>query len=182
MSGRVRRRDWRTGWRTIALVCVLSLAGCAFATADGWDRTELDGLEVAHPKGWVAVGDETLTERWVWGVQDAPGDAAALQLLATGRLGTDRYADMATAGIVANAQLSLPGFRIEDVSDVDVTGASSAQQTSFSYDSDDGMRYEGVWVVAADRSAGHSAAVQFSGSGLDPDFVRDVVAGLKLMP
>jgi hypothetical protein len=173
------RMSWCRRWVHIAGAGVLSivLTGCGGSAPDGWARVDLDGASVAHPEGWDPFDDEL--GRWEYGVVDDASDPR-IHLVATGALGDDRYADSASGRLVAGAQLYYPAFRIRDVEEIEIDGASSAERTRFRYEDEDGREVHGVWLVAADREAGRSVAVQVTAHRLDDELVHDLQRELRL--
>ncbi|MGI8573752.1 MAG: hypothetical protein ACR2MA_00085 [Egibacteraceae bacterium] len=73
------------------------------------------------------------------------------------------------------------GYELEPPTPLAVRGATSAWQTRYGYDAEDGTGVHGVWITLADRSSPGSVALQLTSvEPLPPQLLADLVAGLEL--
>jgi hypothetical protein len=120
--------------------------------------------------------------RWDYGVSGAASDeAATIQLLVDGGLADERLASVATAHLVAEAQIGgFPGFRLGASQPIEIAGATDAERTDFTYDGGLGDPIRGVWLVAAHRDLRRSVAVQITSLRPDEDLIRQVQESVRL--
>lgn len=162
-----------------AVALAVVLVGCS-STPDGWEEVTLDGLTFARPGAMAATTAELGEQVWLHEARAEEG-RADLEVLATGRLGPDRYAASAVDGLVARYQVQVQGFTLGDRRDVEIEGATSAQLVSFRFDDADGGRRDGRWIVAA-NVRGHSAAIEVSAIDLEETVVEGLLDSAILTP
>jgi hypothetical protein len=179
------RRHTRTRFRTtvaalVALAATPALAGCGGDdTPDGWTRVETGWLALDVPDGWVETG--RVTDQWTTGWQDAEGDDATLQLLASPTLGYYR-ADVGRGVVLAGAQVGgLPGFSVVEQTEPVDTDSLELNRTEFTYDSDGDGTYSGILWVASDPETEQAVAVQVTGPELDPDIVDTIESSIAVL-
>lgn len=173
---------------TVALGLVLAgfapaakaqLAGNLTAVADSESERGTTGrLKVGVPQGWT----EQVVEGDVFGLRYTDGggeDAPTLSL--AGDFGPYGTARVALNTLIGQVQTSTPGFSVEETTDIEVPGATSAVRLDFVYGTEETMGvFEGMWIVASDDKTDQSVALALSATEIDDALASSVQSSVVM--
>ncbi len=136
-------------------------------------RGQIGWLSVAVPEGW----EETLVQDQLFSLRylQTPDDQDSPSVSLAGEFGDYDTARVGLSTLIAEVQIGTPGFHVEETTDIDVPGATSAVRLDFVYGTEEeGGVFEGMWIVASDEDTSRSVAVTVSGPAEESGVLEDV--------
>lgn len=150
------------------------------AEAGGGVRGQSGRLRVAVPEGWQeeTLSDQLFSLRYV----QTPGDPDSVTVSLAGEFGPYDTARVGLSTLVAEVQVGTPGFSVEETTDIDVPGATSAVRLDFVYGTEeDGGTFEGMWIVASDADTDESVAVAVSGPTVEDSLLEEAQDSMTML-